>query len=59
MKTQKANLSCCLYYIYLNDYSALDYDIFLEGRYYNTMLKMRKDIDNLPTKREREEYSTK
>lgn len=59
MKTQKANLGYRLYYIYLNNRSALDYDIFLEGRYYYTVLEMRKDINNLPTKREREEYSTK
>lgn len=59
MKTQKANLGYRLYYIYLNNRSTLNYDIFLKGRYYYTVLEMRKDINNLPTKREREEYSTK
>jgi len=59
MKTQKANLGYRLYYIYLNNRSTLNYDIFLKGRYYYTVLEIRKDINNLPTKREREEYSTK
>lgn len=56
IKTQRANLSCRIYYIYANFRGILDYNVFLEGRYYYTVIDMRRDIDSLPTKAARDAY---
>lgn len=48
-----------MYYIYADFRGVLDYNIFLEGRYYYTIIEIRHDIDNLLTKARQEVYSIK
>lgn len=59
IKIQRANLSYRIYYIYTDFRGLLDYDVFLKGRYYYTVIGMRIDIDNLLTKSARDTYSAK
>lgn len=59
MKTQRANLSCRIYYIHADFRGVLDYNVFLEGRYYYTVMEIRHDMDSLLTKAACEAYSVK
>lgn len=45
-----------MYYIYADFRGILDYDVFLKGRYYYTVIGMRIDIENLLTKAARNTY---
>lgn len=56
IKTQRANLSCRICYIHADFRGLLDYDVFLKGRYYYTVIEMRTDIVNLSTKAARKAY---
>lgn len=57
IKTQKANLGCRIYYIYVNDRSNLAYDTFVKGRYYNTAIYIRQDIARRTIQKARDKYS--
>lgn len=59
IKTQRTNLSYRICYIYTDFRGLLDYDIFLKGRYYYTVIEIRKDIENLGTKAARKVYGVK
>lgn len=59
IKIQRANLSYRIYYIYANFRGVLDYNIFLEGQFYYTILEIRYDIDSMPTKAAYKVYSVK
>ena len=58
MKTQRAHLGCRFCHVNSEERGALDYDIFLEGRYHHTVMSMREDLDALPTRAAREAYGT-
>lgn len=59
IKTQRANLSYRIYYIYADFRGVLDYNVFLEGRYYYTVIEIRHNIDSLLTKVAYKVYSVK
>lgn len=59
IKTQRVNLSCRIYYIYTDFRGVIDYNVFLKGRYYYTVIEIRYDIDSLLTKAACKAYSIK
>ena len=59
MKTQRAYLGCRFCHINSEERGALDYDIFLEGRYHHTVMSMREDLDALTTRAAREAYGSR
>ena len=58
MKTQRVYLGCRFCHINSEERGALDYDIFLEGRYHHTVMSMREDLDALTTRAAREAYGS-
>lgn len=57
MKTQKANLSCRICFIYVDERRDLDFDTFSDGRYYYTVMYIRQDIARRITQKSRDDYT--
>ena len=58
-KSQRATLGCRFCFTDTDDRGDLNYDIVREGRYHRQTLQMRKEMDSLPTARDREKYGKK
>lgn len=61
IKIQRANLGCRSCYINSTSRSVLNFDIFRKGRYYNTIMYQRYDIDTVfnNTKKARDNFATR
>ena len=58
-KSQNANLGCRFCYIVNTERDQLDYDLVQNGRFHHQALNMRKEMQSLRTKQERDSYATK